>query len=220
MQDELVFQAPDAFAHAVDIVPIKPPRHGTRRHQLVVMPSRKNGCNLRMLPLLVDFCVMLERQPDVSCYSPTPYTLIHRGRQIRYSPSICAYGEHTGLVFFDIAQCNHPARDLRCALLRDWFDEMGYLFYPCYLADYPRGEEQRQYRYLYQYSFASTADGINSARAILQARGRMTVQELLEAGVEFCDVAAVLFTGEAKADLRFPVRRSTVVVTGGQSDEH
>lgn len=215
MRNELFFRPPHAFAKAVLVTPIAPRRHGSPSHQLVVMHSRKNTCRLRLEPLLLDFCLMLERRRDVTCYQPTPYRLAHPARHILYTPSVCAYGPDLGLVFFDVQRLSFPTHTAHCDHLAEWFDEMGYLFYPHVIGQRDGDGTARQYRYLYHSSFGSQPGTLNAALTLLRTLGATTLQGLLDAGAGFCDVAELLFTGAACADLRFPLLRTTRVSLAG-----
>lgn len=211
MRDELIFQAPKAFAQTIELIPIKPLRHGTRSHQLVVMQSKKNGISLRMRPLLVDFCVELERRRDVLFYQTGPYRLKHSSRKIQYTPSVCAYCADTGLVFYDVVRFSDPACEQRRERLSKWFDDMGYPLYSYTVNESSSEGPLRQYRNLYHQSFGSQPEGVRAVLLMLQNTGVMSITEMLTSGVAFCDIAQALFSGQATTDLRFPLRVSAAV---------
>lgn len=214
MRTELFFQPPESIRD-VEVRLIPPRRHGSRFQQLTVIQSRKNGNCLRMSPTLLDFCLMLERRRDILCYQPTPYTLIQPSKAFRYTPAVCAYGKDPGLVFFETSRFMFEGDEDRLVGHEDWFGEMGYLFsaiQPCANISYC---ELLQWRYLYSYSFGVGTQHPSVTLKVLNVNRDSTVQELLDAGADFSEIAYRLFYGEVLADLRFPITRKTRIGLGG-----
>lgn len=210
MKSELFFRQPESVRD-VEVRLIKPRRCGSPFQQLVVIQSRKNNACLRLSPSLLDFCLMLERRGDIRYYQPTPYTLIQPSRKFRYTPSVCAYGDEVGLVFIETLRFMSKGYEEQLARHEDWFDEMGYLF--CAFQPYANISycELMQWRYLYSYSFCSKAQDSSSSLTleVLKQRGSCTIQDLLNDGTDFSDIAYQLFYGKASADLRFPITRTS-----------
>lgn len=217
MKTELFFRQPESVRD-VEVRLIKPRRCGSPFQQLVVFQSRKNGNHLRMSPTLLDFCLMLERRRDIRYYQPTPYTLIQPSRAFRYTPAVCAYGDDLGLVFFETAKFMSDGCEDQLVRHEDWFGEMGYLFWPCQPYTNISYCERLQWRYLYSYSFSFKAQGSSLALDLLKHHNDGTVQELLDAGADFSDIAYQLFYGGATADLRLPITRtSAIALTSARS---
>lgn len=214
MKSELFFQPPESVFD-VEVQLIKPMRHGSHVQQLVVIHSRKNDNCLRMSPTLLDFCLLLERRQDILFYQPTPYTLIQRSQRFRYTPAACAYGEDMGLVFFEISRFMSDGDEDQLVRHEDWFGEMGYqfcTFKPCAnISDC----ELLQWRYLYSYSLSFEDRGTSVALDVLRDHQVRSVQELMDAGAEFSDIAFQLFYARALADLRFPITRTTSIALPG-----
>jgi len=210
MKTELLFRQPDSIRD-VRVQFVKPRRHGSRFQQLVVIQSRKNGHCFRMSPTLLDFCLMLERRRDIQYYQPTPYTLIQPSRKFRYTPAVCAYSNDVGLVFFETTRFMSDGCEDQLVRHENWFGEMGYLFCPCQPCANISYCELFQWRYLYSYSFSFKVQGSSLALDILKHHYDCTVQELLDAGANFSDIAYQLFYGEATADLRLPITRKTAL---------
>ncbi|MBH2032705.1 MAG: hypothetical protein I8H93_00230 [Pseudomonadales bacterium] len=210
MKTELFFRQPESVRD-VEVRLIKPRRCGSPFQQLVVFQSRKNGIRLRMSPHLLDFCLMLERRCDIRYYQPTPYTLIQPSRAFRYTPAVCAYGDDLGLVFFETAKFMSDGCEDQLIRHEDWFGEMGYLFYHCQPYLNISYCELLQWRYLYSYSFSFEARGTSLALDLLKHHNNCTVQELLDSGADFSDIAYQLFYGELTAHLHLPVTRATTL---------
>lgn len=210
MKTELLFRQPDSIRD-IKVELLKPRRHGSRFQQLVVIQSRKNDNCLRMSPTLLDFCLMLERRRDIRYYQPTPYTLIQPSRAFRYTPAVCAYGDDLGLVFFETTRFMSDGCEDELVRHEDWFGEIGYLFCPCQPSKNISYCELLQWRYLYSYSFSFKAQDSSVALDILKHHNDCTVQKLLDAGADFSDIAYQLFYGEATADLRLPITRTTAL---------
>lgn len=208
MRTELFFKPPEEVRD-VEVCLVPSRRHGSRFQQLVVIQSRKNGNCLRMSPTLLDFCLLLERRSDVLFYQPKPYTLIQPSQKFRYTPAVCAYGKDSGLVFFENRRFMNEEEEEQRIRHEDWFGEMGYLFCTCQPDMHVSRCELLQWRYLYSYSFGANAQYPNAALNVLHCRNECTVQELLDAGVDFGDIAYQLFYGEAIADLRVPLTRAS-----------
>lgn len=218
MRTELFFRPPESVRD-VEVQWIKPRRCGSAHEQLVVFQSRKNKTCLRMSPNLLDFCLMLERRPDIRFYQPTPYTLIQPSHRFNYTPAVCAYGDDLGLVFFETNRFLSDGDEDELARHADWFGEMGYQFIsypPCPRISYG---ELLQWRYLYSYSFHFKTEGNSDALDCLTVHKVRTVQELLDAGASFGDIAFQLFYAKVTADLRFPITRGTPIVLAGVSHE-
>ena len=159
---------------------------------------------------------MLERRSDILFYQPTPYTLIHPRREFRYTPSVCAYAEDLGLVFFEISRFRSDENEDELVRHEDWFGEMGYQFHafnPCEHITYC---ELLQWRFLYSYSLSFEDSGISVALDVLRDHQARSVQELLNAGAEFSDIAFQLFYAKASADLRLPITRTTQITLPGK----
>lgn len=214
MMTELLFRQPESVRD-VEVRLIKPRRCGSPYQQLVVIQSRKNKACLRLSPSQLDFCLMLERRQDVRYYQPTPYTLIQPSQGFRYTPSVCAYGDELGLVFFETRWAKSDGYEDQLARHEDWFGEMGYLFCPCQPCANISYCELLQWRYLYSYSLGAKEQDASMAIEILKQRGGCTIQHLLNNGTDFSDIAYQLFYGEAIADLRFPITRATCVSLPG-----
>lgn len=210
MRDELTFRPPESVRD-ITVNPIKPRRHGSRFQQLIVIQSRKNDNCLRMSPTLLDFCLLLERRRDILCYQPTPYILLQPSRAFRYTPAVCAYGDDLGLVFFETSRFMADGYEDQLTRHEDWFGEMGYVLCCCQPCANMSYCELLQWRYLYSYALSVKAQHCSSALDVLQNRNCCTVQTLLDAGVDFGDIAYQLFYGHADADLRFPITRTTMI---------
>ncbi|MCK8683259.1 hypothetical protein [Pseudomonas umsongensis] len=210
MKTELFFRQPESVRD-VEVRLIKSRRCGSPFQQLVVIQSRKNGNCLRMSPTLLDFCLMLERRRDIRYYQPTPYTLIQPSRAFRYTPAVCAYGDDLGLVFFETSRFMSDGYEDQLVRHEDWFGEMGYLFCACQPCANISYCELLQWRYLYSYSFSFKAQGSSLALDILKHHNDCTIQELLDAGADFSDIAYQLFYGGATADLRLPITRTSAI---------
>ncbi|MNC22949.1 hypothetical protein D3C76_852170 [compost metagenome] len=208
MKTELFFRQPESVRD-VEVRPIKPRRCGSPFQQLVVIQSRKNDACLRLSPSLLDFCLMLERRRDIRYYQPIPYTLIQPSRKFRYTPSVCAYGDEVGLIFFETSRFMSDGCEDQLVRHEDWFGEMGYLFYPSQLSANISYCELLQWRYLYSYSFSSKEHDPSLVQKALKHRGGCTIQDLLNTGTDFSDIAYQLFYGNAIADLRLPITRTT-----------
>ena len=154
---------------------------------------------------------MLERRRDIRYYQPTPYTLIQPSRKFRYTPSVCAYGDDAGLIFFDITRFTSDGCEDQFARHEDWFNDMGYPFYACQPCANMSYCELQQWRYLYSSTFSSKGESSGQAQEVLERRGGCTIQDLLNEGLDFSDIAYRLFYGDAIADLRFPITRATTV---------
>jgi hypothetical protein len=210
MKSELFFRQPESVRD-VEVRLIKPRRCGSPFQQLVVIQSRKNNACLRLSPSLLDFCLMLERRRDIRYYQPTPYTLIQPSRKFRYTPSVCAYGNEAGLVFIETLRFMSEGYEDQLARHEDWFDEMGYLFCACQPCANISYCELLQWRYLYSYSFRSKAHDSNSSLTleVLKQRGSCTIQDLLNDGTDFSDIAYHLFYGNARVELCLPLTRTS-----------
>lgn len=210
MRDELLFHPPDSVLD-VTVEAIKPRRHGSRCQQLVVMHSRKNNNCLRVSPTVLDLCLALERRRDVQFYQPTPYVLSQPSQAFRYTPAMCAYGEDLGLVFFETIHFMSQGYEDALALHEEWLGEMGYPLHCCQPSHSISYYELQQWRYLYSYSLSYKTQRRSEALEVLKDRSECTVQMLLNAGVDFCDIAYQLFYGDANADLSFPITRTTSI---------
>jgi hypothetical protein len=214
---------PELACHPIEQVPRTLLNKGRPGSRVTFFPSRKNGGAVACGNLMqADYCVHLERRPDVRTYQCRPPTVCRN--DVRYKADflvILISGQTMYLKFMPPSDqfCARASKQEQlaveamihdCGLLLEWFAP----------EDLPPPLITSNLRYLYHQSFDSSERAARKVRAqvIALPERRATFETLLAGGATPADISHAIFFDELRINLQQHLTPQTMIY--GDHDGH
>lgn len=213
---------PELASHPIEQVPRTLLSKGRPGSRVTFFPSRKNGGSVACGNLMqADYCIHLERRPDVRTYQCRPPTLCRD--DVRYKADFLVILNRGPAMYLKFMPLNEQS-SARTRLQRLTVEAM---IHECdLLVGWLAPEEilppllTSNLRYLYHHSFGSSRQAARTLRAQVLAlpEKRATFETLLASGAAPADISHAIFLDELRTNLQQHLTPQTMIY--GDHDGH
>ncbi|MCO6689644.1 hypothetical protein [Pseudomonas asiatica] len=190
---------PPSLAINLSIIEAVAPSRGRHGRRVTQFPSRKNGRVMGCDSLLeADFCLLLERNPNIRSYTTQPCTVELLAPHTRYTPDFEVVYQSGKVAYYEIKhdnKYNSPRNVARRHLYEPLFAECGSFLKTIRQSEIQQAGADCDLKKLYWYSFGAVAAQATLLAKSLPttARDPQTIGQLLSQGYRMQEIAYGLF---------------------------